>query len=168
MAVHHSEAATMEVSFGLEKPLAPIGRTWRKPGGTTQPKIPRAFLTRPICSLRRRFSSASGAYLICSLQSAAEFALLARMIYQMLIPENLCAQASGVADSFWFDATRIYYFGHSTGSNTGQVAMGVIPYYSGVLFSGAGGTYLQQTINKFEPLPIKSIVETALAIRQIP
>ncbi len=58
-----------------------------------------------------------------------------------------------------FDATKVYYFGHSQGSNVGSIATAVTSEATGVILSGAGGFLTDGILGKTSPVNAKAGLE---------
>ncbi len=61
-----------------------------------------------------------------------------------------------------FDATKVYYFGHSQGSNVGIPGVAVSNVTTGALFSGAGSDLTVGILNKTSPVNAKAGLELLL------
>ncbi|MEJ7598964.1 MAG: alpha/beta fold hydrolase [Kofleriaceae bacterium] len=61
-----------------------------------------------------------------------------------------------------FDATRIYFFGHSQGGVTGPGFVAFEPSLTGAVFSGTGGLLYLTLLTKTKPLDVPMLVETFL------
>jgi hypothetical protein len=64
--------------------------------------------------------------------------------------------------SISFDASNIYYFGHSQGSNVGVPAIAVSDRASAAIFSGAGAYLTSGILNKTSPVDAQSGLELLL------
>ena len=61
-----------------------------------------------------------------------------------------------------FDATKMYFFGHSQGGLTGPPFLAYEPLIKGAVLSGAGGDLYYALLNKTEPIDITSIVSSVV------
>jgi hypothetical protein len=62
---------------------------------------------------------------------------------------------TGVTGSVDFDATKVYYFGHSQGSNVGIPALAATDLASAAVFSGAGSYLSEGILSKTSPVDAK-------------
>lgn len=61
-----------------------------------------------------------------------------------------------------FDASRLYYMGHSQGGITGPQFLAFEPEIKGAVLSGAGATFLLSLVAKTEPVDVTSIVDAVI------
>lgn len=61
-----------------------------------------------------------------------------------------------------FDASKVYFLGHSQGGLTGPVALAFESGFKGAVLSGAGGGAIQSLLEKTEPSSLKSVMELAV------
>jgi hypothetical protein len=80
-----------------------------------------------------------------------------------LIPE-LAAVDGGTTHTF--NATKIYFFGHSQGGLTGPPFLAAEPDVKGAVLSGAGGLIYYSLLNKTKPVNIPGLI--ALIVRDFP
>ncbi len=70
-------------------------------------------------------------------------------------------KANAVASSdFHFDATRIYFFGHSQGSLTGSQYVAAEPEIKAAVFSGVGAGLVLALLGKTKPIDIATLVQS--------
>ncbi len=58
-----------------------------------------------------------------------------------------------------FDASKLYFFGHSQGSLTGALFVGAEPSVKAAIFSGAGAGLVSALLTKTKPIDIAAIVQ---------
>jgi hypothetical protein len=73
------------------------------------------------------------------------------------------AQAPGTNKPIKFDATKIYFKGHSQGSLTGPLFLSAEPEVKAVVLSGAGGVLIYTLLNKTQPVNIPQLLGAVLA-----
>lgn len=64
-----------------------------------------------------------------------------------------------------FDAARVYFFGHSQGSNVGIPALAVTDLAPGAVFSGAGSVLIEGILNKKSPVDARAGLELLVGER---
>ena len=65
----------------------------------------------------------------------------------------------GGPGSVGFDASRVYYFGHSQGSDVGIPAIAVTNLAPGAVFSGAGSVLTESMLTRTSPVDVKAGLE---------
>lgn len=83
-------------------------------------------------------------------QGAADDFTLLRFVKTLSIPDG------AVTDTF--DATRLYFMGHSQGGLTGPPFLAYEPEVKGAILSGAGGLLYESLLTKTEPIDITGLV----------
>jgi hypothetical protein len=73
------------------------------------------------------------------------------------------AAASPTGEAVQFDATELYFYGHSQGSTHGALTLAFDASYPAAILSGAGGSLIESLLTKTSPYDIESIVKMALA-----
>lgn len=76
----------------------------------------------------------------------------------MRLPELGTITLPGAGDTT-FDATQVFFFGHSQGSNVGIPAVAVADQVLGAIFSGAGGHLSSGLLTKTSPISSKDALE---------
>lgn len=71
-------------------------------------------------------------------------------------------QFSDAGRTIRFDATRVYFFGHSQGGLTGPGFVAFEPAVSGAVFSGTGGLLYLGLLYKTKPLDVTMLLQTFL------
>jgi hypothetical protein len=94
-------------------------------------------------------------------QSAVELALAAHITAKLSIDVSTCPGASPKAS---FDAGNLALMGHSMGATIAPLAIAFEPLYRALLLSGAGGSWIENVIDKKEPTEVKGKIEVLLAI----
>jgi hypothetical protein len=89
-------------------------------------------------------------------QSALEVALEADLVDRIqLTPDARCPGMSATPVRLTTD--HLSLFSHSMGSTISPLALAVEPRYRGVVFSGEGGSYVEQLLYKEKPYPLRSV-----------
>ncbi|MFT5355043.1 MAG: hypothetical protein ACI9KE_002257 [Polyangiales bacterium] len=91
-------------------------------------------------------------------QAAADFVALARFARDNELDPRILGP--GVV----FDASQMYFFGHSQGGLNGPLFMAVDDSVQGGVLSGAGGQLAIALVDKNEPLSIPSLVQAILGV----
>ena len=90
-------------------------------------------------------------------QSALEVALEPDLLGQIqLTPDDRCPGMSS-ATPVRLTTDHLAIFSHSMGSTISPLAMAVEPRYRAVIFSGEGGSYVEQLLYKERPYPLRSV-----------
>ncbi len=66
---------------------------------------------------------------------------------------------AGTGQTIKFDATKFYFKGHSEGSLTGGLFLGVEPGIKGAILSGAGANFILSLLSKMNPVNVAAIVQ---------
>lgn len=82
-------------------------------------------------------------------------ALRVAQVTPFAVPPGAVAGPGTVA----FDAARVYYFGHSQGSNVGVPAIAVTDLAPAAVFSGAGSVLIEGIMNKTSPVNARAGLE---------
>ena len=90
-------------------------------------------------------------------QGAADDFQLLRLVENFSI-----GSAPGTGQPIRFDASRIYFMGHSQGGLTGPLFLGVEPKVKAAVLSGAGSVLILSLLNKRAPTDIAALVEGLL------
>jgi hypothetical protein len=91
-------------------------------------------------------------------QGAADYFLLTHLFEQL----ELSAAQSPTGEALRFDASNLFFFGHSQGAQVGAPFARFERGLRGVVFSGAGGGLPPSLLNKTEPVDIASGVRFVL------
>lgn len=78
------------------------------------------------------------------------------------IPQVAAFNVTGVTGAIDFDPTKLFYFGHSQGSNVGVPAVAVSSEAKGAIFSGAGAYLTDGILNKTSPVDAKGALQFLL------
>jgi hypothetical protein len=96
-------------------------------------------------------------------ESALELALFAHVLADLSIDVSSCPgtmTSSGTLSRF--DAAHFGLMGHSMGATIAPVVLAIEPMYRVGLFSGAGGSWIENVIYKQKPLAVKGFAEILL------
>lgn len=96
-------------------------------------------------------------------QGALDFTTLAGAVSQIQLDPSLCPSAPAPSGSFRYDQSRLYMWGHSTGSTMGGLAIPTEPRIAAGMLSGAGGTWLQELTIAESPVPYRALVRLLLS-----
>lgn len=88
-------------------------------------------------------------------QGAADDFQLARLVKSLDV-----ASAPTTGQRIAFDASKLYFFGHSQGSLTGSLYLGSDPDIKAAIFSGAGAGLVSTLLVKTLPINIGGLVQT--------
>jgi hypothetical protein len=98
-------------------------------------------------------------------QAAVEFTILPRVAADLQIAiADYCSGVTAPGGVLSFDADNFFFWGHSTGSSIGTVALGVESAYRAGILSGAGGSWIYNLTLKQEPFAIAEVMAAALGI----
>jgi len=97
-------------------------------------------------------------------QAASEFTMLVKKARHLVVPEDLCPEATGDGGGFRYDAENFFFYGHSTGSSIGDLVLAVEPGFRAGMLSGAGGSWIYNLTLKQEPVPIGPLFEWILGM----
>jgi pimeloyl-ACP methyl ester carboxylesterase len=89
-------------------------------------------------------------------QSALEVVLLAHVLDKISIDTSGCPGATNPAK---FDVDEVALMGHSMGASMAPLALAVEPIYRAAIFSGAGGSWIANAMDKLKPLAAKPSLE---------
>ena len=96
------------------------------------------------------------------LQGAADLFALVRALGTVSLPK-----LPEAADTTHFDATKVYFLGHSQGSIVGIPAAAYEPGLAGMVFSGAGGDLRESLLTKQNPVDIADLTPYVLEDTQV-
>jgi predicted small lipoprotein YifL len=96
-------------------------------------------------------------------ESAIELALLLEELPALLRDLPDCDGIPHTGDAI--DADRLVLFGHSMGATIAPLVAAVSPRLTGLLLSGAGGSWIENVVHKQLPLPTRPIAEALLGYR---
>ena len=88
-------------------------------------------------------------------QSGLETALIAGRLAQLRPPGCEGGEAK-------LDGTKLALFGHSTGAWIAPLALAVEPLFKAVILSGAGGSWIENVMEKRKPLEVRPLAELLL------
>jgi len=83
-------------------------------------------------------------------------------VIQVLRAANLQFAVAGVAGNIAFDASKVYFFGHSQGSNVGIPAVAVSNEARAAIFSGAGSYLTESILARTSPANAEAVLESVL------
>ena len=92
-------------------------------------------------------------------QSAVDLMALARFIIENPLDPRV------LGEGFFFDASQLYFFGHSQGGINGPVYLAADDTARGGVLSGAGGVLPIALVDKVEPVNIPMLVATILRVQ---
>lgn len=96
-------------------------------------------------------------------QAAVDFTSLLRMTEGLSVPAELCPDAG--PDPVRLDASKRFFWGHSTGATVGSVVLGSEPSLRAGMLSGVGGSWLYNLVLKNEPVEFASLVRLLLGFQ---
>jgi hypothetical protein len=88
-------------------------------------------------------------------QSAVELTLIPDLL------DGLEAPGCGV-DAATFDVGHLALFGHSMGATIGPLTLALEPRFGAAVFSGGGGSWIENVVHKQSPLEVRPIAEAML------
>ena len=97
-------------------------------------------------------------------QSAVELALAAHVLDELAIDVASCPGASGPAR---FDAGMTALMGHSMGATISPLAIAFEPRFRALLLSGAGGSWIENVIDKKHPIAVRGVAEVLLGLTKL-
>ncbi len=97
-------------------------------------------------------------------QSAAELSLQAHILEHVSIDVSGCPGAVAPDDKATFDIGNMALMGHSMGATILPGALAFEPRYRGALFSGEGGSWIENVIYKQLPVPLLGIAGVLIDI----
>lgn len=97
-------------------------------------------------------------------QSALELSLIPAMLAGWSFDASACEGVSALRGEaeVYFDPERSALMGHSTGATIAPLAVALEPHFRGLILSGAGGSYIQNIMEKQSPYPILPFAEASL------
>ncbi len=97
-------------------------------------------------------------------QSAAELALQAHILQSISVDVSGCPGAEAPGNLATFDMGNMALMGHSMGATILPAALAYEPRYRGGLFSGEGGSWIENVIYKQLPVPLYGIAGVLIDI----
>ena len=97
-------------------------------------------------------------------QSAVELALVARVIETLAIDVSSCPSATSTAR---FDSGMVALMGHSMGATISPLAIAFEPRFRALLLSGAGGSWIENILDKKHPVEVKGFAEVLLGLTKL-
>lgn len=91
-------------------------------------------------------------------ESALELSVFSAWLAALSFDASDCPGAS--AGPVKLDAKKAVLIGHSMGATIAPLALAITPGWSGAIFSGEGGSYIENVMWKEEPLAVRPIMET--------
>ena len=92
-------------------------------------------------------------------QTAVELGALAQSLDQLSIDTSGCAGAGATAS---IDLKNLALWGHSTGATIAPIALATEPRFRAAILSGAGGSWIENVMQKQKPLAVKPAAELLL------
>lgn len=89
-------------------------------------------------------------------QSALELSVIASFVEELRFDASSCDGAGGYA------AAALTLFGHSTGSSIGGIAAAIEPRYGTAIFSGFGGSFIENVLYKLKPVDTRAFAMLVL------
>jgi hypothetical protein len=93
-------------------------------------------------------------------QSAVELSALAQSIDKLTFDTSACADSAGGA--FSVDLRHMALFGHSTGATIAPLALAIEPRFRAAVLSGAGGSWIENIVEKKKPVDVRPVAELLL------
>lgn len=93
-------------------------------------------------------------------QSALDVVQQARLIAGLAVPITVTGRAEPVT----FDASKIYFYGHSQGGVNGPLFLAIDDHAQGGVLSGAGAVFVIALVDKTEPINIPNVIAFALGL----
>jgi len=90
-------------------------------------------------------------------QAAAEFTMLIKMAGNLRIPPELVPGADAGGGEIRYDDSHFYFWGHSTGSTIGDLALAVEPGFRAGILSGAGVSWIYNLVMKQAPFEMEPV-----------
>jgi len=97
-------------------------------------------------------------------QSAAELALQAHILEHVSVDVSGCPGAEAPGNLATFDTGNMALMGHSMGATISPLALAFEPRYRAGLFSGEGGSWIENVIYKQLPVPLLGIAGVLIDI----
>jgi hypothetical protein len=92
-------------------------------------------------------------------QSAVELALLANLLPSLTFDTSACP---GAPATFTVDASNLAIMGHSMGGWIAPITVAAEPTLKAGVFSGAGGSYINNILDKQKPIPVRPLAESII------
>ncbi len=92
-------------------------------------------------------------------ETAVETGALAQSLEQISIDASACP---GAASPATLDVNLLAIWGHSTGATIAPLALASEPRFKAGILSGAGGSWIENVLQKQKPLPVKAAAEALL------
>jgi hypothetical protein len=99
-------------------------------------------------------------------QGALDFTTVLKVTKALQIPTALCP-GSSTADGgpFHYDPANILFWGHSTGSTIGSLAIPLEPDFKAGMLSGAGGSWIYNVALADSPVPLRIVAGALLNLQ---
>ncbi|MFT3771026.1 MAG: hypothetical protein QM820_36895 [Minicystis sp.] len=97
-------------------------------------------------------------------QGALDFTSLVKLAKGITFDASLCPGATTTTGTFRYDPSRIYFYGHSTGSTFGGLVIPSEPGISAGMLSGGGGTWIQELTMAESPVKYSVLVKVLLGM----
>jgi hypothetical protein len=97
-------------------------------------------------------------------ESAAEIVLLAHVLKGLVLDVHDCpgATAADGSTNVRFDPDKLALMGHSMGASIAPLVLAQEPSFKAVILSGAGASYIENVMDKREPVNVKAAAELVL------
>ncbi len=96
-------------------------------------------------------------------ESALELTLTPDLAAALTIDASACPGAGGSAR---FDTSKLALFGHSMGAWIAPLAAAFEPRFGALILSGAGGSWIDNVIDKTQPVAVRPLIEILLGYRK--
>jgi hypothetical protein len=102
-------------------------------------------------------------------ESAAELALEAHIVSSLTLNVSSCSGTTSTTGSTTatFDAARLGLMGHSMGAWFAPIALAAEPLYKIAVFSGAGGSWIENVMYKLHPAQVLPFIEALVGYDNI-
>jgi hypothetical protein len=97
-------------------------------------------------------------------QSALELALTAHLMAQLHFDASDCPGFSAPSGTVGFDASHFVIMGHSMGATISPLALASEPMFEAAIFSGAGGSWIENVVYKQSPVTVLPLAEALLDV----
>lgn len=97
-------------------------------------------------------------------QSAAELALLAHVLEPLTLDASSCPGLDSSGAPAKLDLALLGLMGHSMGATIAPLTLAVEPRYRAAILSGAGGSMIENVLEKQKPVPVKGFAELLLGV----